>query len=100
MPGVQRPETHLSIDGNQLRIPYDLPQVTVRILKIPGIATPERTLCCFDYYRARVLRLLHHSIHLFLRGDVLADRKLCNGRGACMNDGIARDALARPQREP
>ena len=44
MPGVQRPETHLSIGGKQLRIPHDLPEVTIRILKIAGIATPERIL--------------------------------------------------------
>src|SRR5687767_8202593 len=100
MPGVQRPETHLSIGGEQLRVPHDLPEVTIRILKIAGVPTPERILCRFDYDRARVLRLLHHGIHLFPGGNVLADRELCSGRGACMNASVARDALARPEREP
>jgi hypothetical protein len=46
-PGVYRPGTapsreFESVLNRELRVPRDLPQVTVRILKVPRVTSPER----------------------------------------------------------
>ena len=47
----------------ELRIPHDLPQMLVGILKVARITAPESVLCRLHDHRARVAGLRHHGIH-------------------------------------
>ena len=48
----------------ELRVPHDLPEVTIGIAKVAGVAAPEGFLCRSDDLGASRASCFHHAIDL------------------------------------
>src|SRR6266487_4059846 len=57
---------------HQLRIPDDLPEMLIRVLKVACIAAPEGLLRWLDNACSCAPGLLHHGINLGSGGDIMS----------------------------
>src|SRR5262245_6924708 len=90
------PRRSALVARQHLRMPNDFPQMTVRVLEVAGVTTPESVLSRLDHDGTRLLRLRHHSINFFPRPDVVPEGELCGAWVAQRQTCILGEALARP----
>lgn len=67
------------IVGRQIRIPYDLPEMLVWVLKVARITSPERIVRWLYYRCSGPLCLLHHSVDFRLGRYVVAKSEFRGG---------------------
>ena len=80
----------------ELRIPNDLPQVIVWILKVTGVPSPEGDMRGFNNLGASSPCLRHDRVDLFLRADIMANGDFGWAAGGSGDASVVRDAVARP----
>ena len=78
-------------------IPDDLPQMTVGILEIPGVASPKRILGRLDNRGPRSSRLLHHRVDFFFAADIVADGELGRAVSGFVEGRVMSDIISGPQ---
>ena len=89
-----------SICWHHLRIPYDFPQVLIRIEKVSGVTSVKGLLSRLDDRCAGTARLLHHSIDFLSRGNVVSYGERRWGWSRNSETRVARNTLAHPQSKP
>src|SRR5687767_1357037 len=89
----------LLILRQNLRVPRHFPDVTVRILKVAGVASPEGVACVLDDTSACAGCLLHQSVNLLARAHVVSERHICGATRLAWQPGVAGNARPRPERE-
>src|SRR5262245_32117006 len=95
--GVDR--APVSLFDHPLRIPGDLPQVSVRVLEVAGVTAPEGVTRRLYDDGTRGHRLVHHRIDFGLGSDVVPDAELRRARAAGRNPRVMGNALPRPERK-
>ena len=88
-----------SLRERPLRIPGNLPEMLIGILKVPGIAAPKRVAGWLDDPCPRAHCLFHHRIHFVPGGNIMPEGKLSRSRRAEWEPGIMRKACAWPECE-
>src|SRR5688572_789842 len=91
--------TRSSVWRQHPRVPRDFPQVTVRILEIPGVAAPESVGSWLHDRRAGVARLIHDRIDFVSGRDVVAKCEVGRTRAADLESRVMSEACARPDRQ-
>src|SRR5574341_334155 len=80
-----------------LRVPRDLPQMAVRVLKITGVAAPECIASGLDDLCARFTGLCHNRIHFFFASHIMADGELGRAGSGLGDQRIAGNAVSPPE---
>ena len=88
-----------SVLDRQMRIPYDLPQMPIGILKVTGVTSPEGILRRLHEQGARALRLRHQCIDFGHGRDVMPEGEFGGACAAQGQAGIMGNARARPDRQ-
>src|SRR5512134_2726538 len=94
----ERPRS-ASLPDLPLWIPCHLPHVSIRVLEVAGVATPECLMRRLYHHCAATLRLLHHVIDFRLGRDVMPDGELGRARASVRDPRIVSNALSGPERE-
>jgi len=77
-------------------IPDDLPQMTIRVLEITGVASPKCIVGSFDDLCTCSFRLLHHHVNFFFAADIMTDGKLGRAMRGFGEVRVMSNILARP----
>ena len=51
--------------------------MTVRVLKMAGVAVPKRVMCRIRYQGSRLFSLVHYRVDFRFAVDVMAKREFC-----------------------
>src|SRR5215208_358447 len=78
-------------------VPCHIPQVSIWILEISGIPSPECVLSRFDDFRSGFFGLRHHFIYFLFAVQVVSNSEFRCAWILQRESGIVSDALSRPK---
>lgn len=87
------------IRRQNLGIPCHFPEVTIGILEVPSVASPEGRTGGFDDRGTCAGCPLHEGIDLLACSHVVSERQICGATRLTRQSGVAGNAGARPQCE-
>src|SRR2546425_818954 len=79
-----------------LRIPHNLPQVTIGVLKVASVTAPERVLCGLGDSRACLSCLLHDRVNFLFTVHIMANGKFSGTFRTFRNLCVIRNVVSRP----